>query len=702
MKSTRFAILIAILAVIFLSGEVISAAESIRITTKDYWVLQDGYSEAFSNNAAVTVSYRNYTPYISGNIFLVDYPGPGAQALKFDTEGNLIYYGAEYGPDWVYIPDSPQEFLPNVMEVGQTYTSEWSRKEYINGAFRGLGSDSFSCTISGPHATTVEAGTFTTYVLYVVDNWRTSYGETGTSTRIYYLAKDIGWVKIITDGETYELLDYTNDPPETPTLTLTTSGITVSMSWDEIRGATWYNLLYAAYPNGSVNDPLNMGNSTSLSADLWAGAAYFVWLQACNSSGCSDYSNIEHFEIESSLTVNPSTVDISTGQTIDCAIIGGTGPYNAGSSDTSVVTVSVSDNALSLKAIGTGSATITVEDSLAASTTVSVTVSLPPSIYASRVPDTGQTTCYDWWGNQIACRTPGEKLYGQDGDYTINPPSYTKLDSTGNDLPDSATSWTMVRDDITGLIWEVKTNDETLNDKDDKYTWQDATELFIEELNTSEFGGFSDWRLPTIKELACILDYKGFSPTIRTEYFPQTTLDLYWSSTEVACSTNRIWYINFKHGNAYINYDTNACHVRAVRGLQTDNTFVDNGDGTVTDTATGLMWQQSTSRASLLPWTAALAYCEDLTLAGYTDWRLPNIKKLRTIVDHKTCRPTIDTAYFPDTMLFNYWSSTTRTVSPTFTWSIEFISGHDGLYVKNDKNDYSYVRAVRNVIEPPL
>ena len=179
MKNTNLRILIAVLTAIFLAGEVSSAAE--KIITKDYWVLRDGYTEAFTNDATVTVSYKSCEHHSDVEGFFINYPGPGGQALKYDEDGNLIYYWAEYGPDWVYIPDNPKKFLPNVMEIGQEYTSEWLRNEYANGIIQGYGSDSFSFTISGPHTTTVKAGTFTTYTLYVVDNWITSYGEKGTS-----------------------------------------------------------------------------------------------------------------------------------------------------------------------------------------------------------------------------------------------------------------------------------------------------------------------------------------------------------------------------------------------------------------------------------------------------------------------------------------------------------------------------------------
>ena len=500
------------------------------------------------------------------------------------------------------------------------------------------------------------------------------------------------------DGETYELLNYTAALPAAPTLTLRTSGITVTASWDAAIGATWYDLFYATYPDGSVTGPVNMGNKTTFSVDLWEGAAYSVYLQACNNSGCSDYSNTEHFEIVSSLTVNPSTVTIPAGQTSDCTISSGTSPYSASSSDTSVATASVSGSTLSVKALGAGSATITVTDSTSDSATVSVTVP-PPAVSSSKLPDTGQTKCYNWMGNEIDCPLPGEKLYGQDGNYTDNPPSYTKLDSSGNDLSDSATSWAMVRDNVTGLIWEVKTNDETINNKDDHYTWQDAANVFIETMNSSQFGGYTDWRLPAIKELVSILDYENPYPTIDIDYFPKTAVAPYWSSTASACTVNNAWYINFEHGNDYVDDKSRSYHVvRAVRGPQSDNTLVDNGDGTVTDTSTGLMWQQSTSNSDILPWTAALSYCENLTLAGYTDWRLPNIKELRTIVDTQTCNPAIDTEYFPDTMRSDYWSSTTREVSPSSAWTIDFSYGED---FDNGKTEDQYVRAVRYVTEPP-
>ena len=84
-----------------------------------------------------------------------------------------------------------------------------------------------------------------------------------------------------------------------------------------------------------------------------------------------------------------------------------------------------------------------------------LTLCLSSITLAGPIPDTGQTKCYNDTA-EIPCPAPGEDFYGQDAQYVTNPRSYTKLDAGGNDLPDTATSWAMVRDNVTELIREVK------------------------------------------------------------------------------------------------------------------------------------------------------------------------------------------------------------------------------------------------------
>lgn len=118
--------------------------------------------------------------------------------------------------------------------------------------------------------------------------------------------------------------------------------------------------------------------------------------------------------------------------------------------------------------------------------------------------------------------------------------------------------------------------------------------------------------------------------------------------------------------------------------------FTDNGDGTVTDGNTGLMWQQG--EAGSVKWEDAISYCEGLSLAGYTDWRLPNIKELESITDDSLYNPAIDTNYFPDAHVSSYWSSTTSASNSSDAWYVYFSSGSVGYYSKAGDN---YVRCVR-------
>lgn len=334
------------------------------------------------------------------------------------------------------------------------------------------------------------------------------------------------------------------------------------------------------------------------------------------------------------------------------------------------------------------------------------------SSHAWPIPDTGLTKCYNNTG-EIPCAQPGQPFYGQDGNYTINPPSYTKLDANGNALPPSATEWVMVRDNVIGLIWENKTSDGSIHEGSKTFTWCDTnpatnggyqgncgagvgdaatdTEAFIKALNHANFGGFSDWRVPTRKELRTIVDYGRFNPAINTTDFSNTQASYYWSSTTYVGDTGYAWSMDFDFGHGPYGDKSRLFYVRAVRGGQAENRFTDNGDGTVTDNSTGIMWQQAIAPGTYT-WEQALSYCENLTLAGYTDWRLPTISELDSIVDLSRDSPAINSNYFPGDAASIHWSSTTDVQRTNGAWVMLF-------YYGNDFADYYwrlyYVRAVR-------
>ncbi len=127
--------------------------------------------------------------------------------------------------------------------------------------------------------------------------------------------------------------------------------------------------------------------------------------------------------------------------------------------------------------------------------------------------------------------------------------------------------------------------------------------------------------------------------------------------------------------------------------------FTDNGD-TVLDQASGLIWQKQTAdttgNGSItwhdgVNWQEALAYCEGLILAGQSDWRLPNIRELSSLVDRSTHSPAIDPVFMCESG--NYWSATTRYDQSVYAIEIDFQYGEDDSYYKS--YDANYVRCVR-------
>lgn len=174
-------------------------------------------------------------------------------------------------------------------------------------------------------------------------------------------------------------------------------------------------------------------------------------------------------------------------------------------------------------------------------------------------------------------------------------------------------------------------------------------------------GGYNDWRIPTVKELYSLILFTGqamgertIRPFIDTKYFDQPIGDLNkgereidvqtWTSTIYKGTTmngqTTIFGVNFVDGRIKgyplrMRGKENKMYFRMVRGNTEygKNQLVDNGDGTVTDYATGLMWQKA-DNGKIYDWKDALAYADTLSLAGYTDWYLPNAKELVSIVDY--------------------------------------------------------------------
>jgi len=319
---------------------------------------------------------------------------------------------------------------------------------------------------------------------------------------------------------------------------------------------------------------------------------------------------------------------------------------------------------------------------------------------AAGLSDTGQTKCYDNTAEMTSCPAETETFYGQDAHYSYVQQSFTKLNADGS-------VWTegdpenpqhvMVRDNITGLIWEVKTE----ANKTVIFFWSDAKNY----CDNLIIGEYSNWRLPTVKELRSIGRYEGSPPLINTDYFPNIQVGRYWSSEEVLNSaTGEAWYFSFEFGmNGNYGKSARKFYFLAVHCAEADysspiiETVHDNGDRTVTDIRTGLMWQQSwpseypITDTTKTNWESALDYCNKLSLAGFDDWRLPNIKELGSLVLLNTSPHSLLASIKTDG---DYWSSTTGKVISTAI-AVGFNLGTDISNSKIDYNYKSYVIAVR-------
>ena len=125
-------------------------------------------------------------------------------------------------------------------------------------------------------------------------------------------------------------------------------------------------------------------------------------------------------------------------------------------------------------------------------------------------------------------------------------------------------------------------------------------------------------------------------------------------------------------------------------------------DGTVTDTVTGLMWMQCSlgqdpdancsGNASRYNWQQALEAAEASTFAAYSDWRLPNIKELASLVAYDRYDPAINSTIFSNTVLGIYWSASPNAFNSNEAWVLVF---NDGFDIRSNRNGNSYIRLVR-------
>ena len=281
-----------------------------------------------------------------------------------------------------------------------------------------------------------------------------------------------------------------------------------------------------------------------------------------------------------------------------------------------------------------------------------------PVGYDYPIVDTMQSSFFD----DTAVITPpaeGAAFYGQDAYFVGNSASYTI----------SADNKT-VYDNVTGLTWTKSADLDGDNDidYDDKLTY-DEFSSYANILNAVSYGGYNDWRTPSIKELYSLMDFRGLDPDPAaasssglTPFIDNSVFDFAYGDTAV----ERLIDAQFWSNNAYVGlvFDTQSAafglnladgrikgyptasagpsvkknYAYFVRGNTAYgiNNFISNGDGTITDVATDLMWSETDS-ATGMTWQDALAWVQTKNsenYLGHSDWRLPNAKEMQSLLDY--------------------------------------------------------------------
>lgn len=299
---------------------------------------------------------------------------------------------------------------------------------------------------------------------------------------------------------------------------------------------------------------------------------------------------------------------------------------------------------------------------------------------------TGQVQSYDTNGDVVM-----DSSIKDDGYYKAGVArSYSR---SGNIVIDNVTKLQWQDNETVAKLWV--THENTIAGRYDDTSGDTAT-TYCSDLS---LGGYLDWRLPAVGELETLVDsgqnYPYFTENIFQHIIsPGGSSNWYFYSSDTSVfDAGSVWVVDFDRGGTYSYSKSIGGLVRCVRGRKLELSSLSRSGEIVTDSTTGLQWQDDTAvKDVVLSWREAIDYCEDLTLGKRSDWRLPSIKELLSIADRSRIGSALNTSVFQNYYLDWYLSSTTCDTFPFNAWYVGFSTG----YSNNHGKVFSYlIRCVR-------
>jgi len=320
-------------------------------------------------------------------------------------------------------------------------------------------------------------------------------------------------------------------------------------------------------------------------------------------------------------------------------------------------------------------------------------------------PDRSYDICIDGTCQSPGCGTEVCNSPGPHFNFHASTDRFTRDNNPGG------TDQPVVQDNVTGLMWQGCARGQTgatCTGSATSSNWYMA----LSDCDSLSWGGFSDWRLPDPFELQSIVDYKKYDPVINKNAFStNASSENFWTSSSYLHDTWLAWFVSFKRGNIYRFEKNDEACVRCVRlgpWPRTERfvrTVPETNEPVVLDNTTGLVWQgceagktgdqtkcSAIGSAEKYTWQQALDYCQDLSWGKQTDWRIPDVKELLSIMDHRYY-PSIDKAAFPLTDALYFWSSFSCSYDSAEAWYVGVPNGNVSSNIKTSEHFVLCVRA---------